>query len=316
MTYLNIANFEEAARKHYEGLKKSIRLKLNNSNLKKEMKAFLLDNLESILKGEPGTLIDIEQKFNKKAKELHLTINQKKRTGFRKEIKTLFNYESFTKKKIKQYDAYDLAKNLDVRVCVYCNRMYTLTVQDGGKITRPEFDHFFSQGKYPLLALSFFNLIPSCKICNSTLKNTKEFSIDENLHPYLDDCWNSFNYSFIPSGTQSLLGAQNHHKVVLKTDSCTDPKLKIKIENTFEVFKISEIYSGHSEEISDILKLRNIMTDNYLEILRSHTYTKNLHLTEDELYRLAFGTYREEANFHKRPFSKLKKDILKELGMI
>ncbi|WP_373553433.1 hypothetical protein [Haliscomenobacter sp.] len=314
MTYLNITNFEGAAEKHYAGLKDSIISKLNNSNLKKEMKTFLSDNLENILKGDPLKLIDVERKFNEKAAALHLTTGARKKKAFFKEIKRAFNYKIFTAKS-KQYDAYDLAENLDVRVCVYCNRMYTLTVQSGGKITRPEFDHFFSQGKYPLLALSFFNLIPSCKICNSTLKHTKEFSIGENLHPYLDDCWQSFRYSFTPSGTQSLLGAQKQLKVVLKTDSCTDPKLKIKIENTFEIFKISEIYSGHAEEISDILKIRNVMTDNYLEILRTHTY-RHLQLTEDELYRLAFGTYREEVNFHKRPFSKLKKDILKELGMI
>jgi hypothetical protein len=55
------------------------------------------------------------------------------------------------------------------------------------------------------------------------------------------------------------------------------------------------------------------MGDRYLQELKT---TYKLKITDDELYRLAFGTYRQEADFHKRPFSKLKKDILKELGMI
>jgi rubrerythrin len=159
MTYLNITNFEVAAEKHYFGLSDLIKSKLENNNFKAEMKTFLYDNLENILRGYPGKLIEIEQEFNEKADKLKLIAEEK--IDFLKNIEKIFSYNAFTKKRQK-YDAYDLAKNLDIRVCVYCNRMYTLTVKSGGKITRPEFDHFFPKGKHPLLALSFFNL-GTCK---------------------------------------------------------------------------------------------------------------------------------------------------------
>ncbi|WCM41907.1 hypothetical protein MG290_13335 [Flavobacterium sp. CBA20B-1] len=39
-------------------------------------------------------------------------------------------------------------------------------------------------------------------------------------------------------------------------------------------------------------------------------------LDRDEVYRLAFGVHFQEAKFDRRPLSKMKKDILIELGII
>ena len=40
------------------------------------------------------------------------------------------------------------------------------------------------------------------------------------------------------------------------------------------------------------------------------------HLSFKEVYRLAFGVEYDETKFYKRPLSKFKKDILKELNLI
>ena len=76
------------------------------------------------------------------------------------EVGEIFNYRDFTTKNEK-YDAYHLAKKLDIPTCPYCNRMYTKTVmgEAGEKIIRPEFDHWFPKSQYPLLAL-FLQLNP------------------------------------------------------------------------------------------------------------------------------------------------------------
>ena len=39
-------------------------------------------------------------------------------------------------------------------------------------------------------------------------------------------------------------------------------------------------------------------------------------ISEKEAYRLTFGAEYDELNFHKRPFSKFKKDIIEELRRI
>jgi len=49
---------------------------------------------------------------------------------------------------------------------------------------RPPLDHFYPRSRYPFLGTSFYNLIPSCHQCNSSVKGAKN-PLDENLtHPY------------------------------------------------------------------------------------------------------------------------------------
>ena len=60
--------------------------------------------------------------------------------------------------------------------------------------------------------------------------------------------------------------------------------------------------------------MKDIYSDKYLEIL--YNQILNRKVDREEIYRLAFGTYVDEANFDRRPLSKMKKDILTELGII
>jgi len=200
------------------------------------------------------------------------------------------------------YDAYVLARNLDINTCVYCNRNYTSTVK---KITRPEFDHYFSQAQHPLLALSFFNLIPSCSICNSNIKGKKELILKDNLHPYIDNCLEDFvfSYDYDIKVKDSLVSKVKY----LRKGS--------KVEKTFIFFKINEVYNAHTEELRDLIKIRETFSDRYLEVL-SKTVLSGVRIGKDELYKLAFGVHLDEKNISKRPFSKFKKDILIELGII
>jgi hypothetical protein len=126
-----------------------------------------------------------------------LTSKEKKIKLFYEWHKKAFNYDS--KSIFSDELKYGLAQKLNLKVCPYCNRNYTLTINKEvvnshlGKIkvvkTRPDFDHFFCKSKHPILALSFYNLIPSCAICNRTLKGDVEFSLDiqnGHVHPYLE----------------------------------------------------------------------------------------------------------------------------------
>ena len=71
----------------------------------------------------------------------------------------------------------------------------TLFVAKDKKI-RPEFDHFYDKATYPVLSLSFYNLIPCCHICNATLKTTKKFSLKSHIHPY-HDSFDNYLYYFL-----------------------------------------------------------------------------------------------------------------------
>ncbi|MDM3390918.1 hypothetical protein OGV29_19280 [Citrobacter sp. Cb013] len=105
---------------------------------------------------------------------------------FKKNLTKIFDYNNFITKTIS-YDAYDLCGASKTRSCPYCNQSYAFTVRTPEKEFRPTLDHFFPKESYPHLALSLYNLVPSCSICNSSLKGRINFSKTPHLHPLFDE---------------------------------------------------------------------------------------------------------------------------------
>lgn len=257
----------------------------------------IIDHIDNILIGNPSTLIAINNQINP-----FINFSADLRLG----VEYVFNYDLFIKKAKKRYDAYNLAESLDINTCPYCNRNYTNTVirSNGEKLTRPQFDHYIDKGTNPLLAISFFNLIPSCSICNSSIKGTAKFDLDNYLHPYIDNNIEDIRFTYKYS---------NQTKTGLKVQVETPDQSKSK--NTVEAFAIEQIYNSHTSELLDLIKTRQYFSDKYLSILRSNLL-KDVIVSRDDLYRIVFGTEYDSINFVNRPFSKFKNDILKELGII
>jgi hypothetical protein len=223
------------------------------------------------------------------------------------EIEDIFDYGKFSKKRNKQYDIYDLAEKLDIPTCPYCNRMYTKTVmgEAGEKIIRPEFDHWFPKSQYPLLALSFYNLIPSCHICNSNLKGNIKPDLKYHFHPY-----NPIN-NFHPIFSYEL---KDYDSYKIKIGFRGEFKEKKEFEKSLKIFELENIYQAHEDEVKDLIKIRQAYSDKYIDMLNDSL--KGVNLSKEEVYRLAFGVHYEDDKFDRRPLSKLKKDILTELGII
>jgi hypothetical protein len=224
-------------------------------------------------------------------------------------ISRIFNYDDFISGDKKT--SYWLAALLNRNTCTYCNRLYTVTVNEQKKnppvseqagLTRPQFDHWYPKDLYPALSLSFFNLIPSCTVCNSTIKRNEDFSLNDFTHPYITEPLESFKYNY-------FFKSLNELSVVLQFHGQ-------KAKRTAEAFRLQEVYDAHASlELKDLYQLRYAYPDNYLQILITQTFSQ-LNLTTQEAYRMIFGTESSEAEFHKRPFSKFKRDILEQLGII
>jgi len=124
--------------------------------------SFLENNVEEIIGGKIKDVILLQIKLYDK-----LGYSE----ALRGDLEYVFNYKWFRSSK-KKYDGFKLAKELAIDVCPYCNRNYTTSHRIDGTLKNvfPEFDHFYPQKDFPLLALSFYNLIPSCSICNSHYK--------------------------------------------------------------------------------------------------------------------------------------------------
>ena len=126
--------------------------------------------------------------------------------------------------------------------------------------------------------------------------------LSEHLHPYVPEDINMrFSYRI-----ESL----NQYKFSIKRAPFS------KEDNTIRAFKIEEIYESHIDEINDLIRLKKLYSIDYLVKLRSLLSNVDSNVSMKELYRLAFGVHYEEKNFIKRPLSKMKKDILKELGIV
>ncbi len=111
----------------------------------------------------------------------------------------LFSYKAFRSSSacIRLITAIGFGKT----TCPYCNYNKLDLVQNcsAGGISNDttaylDLDHFFAKVKNPFFAVSFFNLIPSCHSCNSIDKGSKIFSLNTQIHPYIDSFDDYFRF--------------------------------------------------------------------------------------------------------------------------
>ncbi|MGD9970999.1 MAG: HNH endonuclease [Sulfuricurvum sp.] len=70
-----------------------------------------------------------------------------------------------------------LIQSSNLFVCPYCHRSYigVIESQDGSRNITPDLDHFYPKSRYPFLAVTLSNLIPSCLFCNQRSKKNIDF---------------------------------------------------------------------------------------------------------------------------------------------
>ncbi len=279
-----------------------------NSELEKLLKDFLDPNhvlyTKNIITAKPIAHKDIIIEFN----NYNFARNGLNRVDAKDYVniflKKIFDYNKFVKGSghFKNWNAYDLAKKLDVNVCPYCNRLYTSTIVNNNmKITRPEFDHYLTKSKHPYLALSFFNLIPSCKVCNSQLKKDLELPLDKDNHPYLKNDNKKRIFSFNLNNIDVFSGKSKELEVTFNRKNAG-----ISFEG-----KLKEIYNGHSDIVADLVYKRHIYSDELVEEINA--LIPDEHISQKEIIRTLFAMPISEKEIVNLSLGKLKKDIMEEL---
>lgn len=226
-----------------------------------------------------------------------------------------FNYTKMSKN-----IAYWLTGKLGVTVCPYCNRQYIFTVypESVKKITRPQLDHFLNKSEFPFFALSFYNLIPSCSICN-LIKGTQPIF----LHPHKEDfdtC--KFNIDKVHNcffGKKTLDNPNEQDWEIIFNFICTNSNTittcekNCRIGQNINVFALKEIYAFHKDYVSELVFKAQAYTETYYDSVRKSFL--DLGLNEAEIHRQIFGNYISREDFDKRPLAKLTHDILEQLGV-
>lgn len=155
-----------------------------------------------------------------------------------------------------------LMASLGVRTCPYCNRNYITRYGIKGNKSTADLDHFYQKEQYPLFALSLFNFVPSCPVCNSRMKNIHP--ADDAMYPYEEGFGNDVHFELKYTGTDISSEKILHiwqafsninyddFEIKIVIDPCTDSDHKKRIENSEALFHINEVYEDHKKDALEV----------------------------------------------------------------
>lgn len=191
-----------------------------------------------------------------------------------------------------------LLSELGVVVCPYCNRNYIYSEDD---VHTCELDHFLPKSKYPIFAVSFYNLIPACPRCNFFKKENMFSFYPHDLNVDTDKLL-TFTYS-INQG--DYLYDKNAIEIKINTHNS-------EYEEQKTILKLDKLYKHHKDIVLDILRKHHIFSNNYIKNLQSEF--SNLFTSPQEVEELIYGISMKKEEYGDRPLTKLIQDILTELN--
>lgn len=292
-------------------------------SLEFKMLRFFHTNLERIILAQPKDMMALNNEFltflNFRESDI---VHQAQFDRFKNQMEYYYNIFfqvrfDFKGEKIS-YGRW-LTKMLKVKVCPYCNHNYIFTINDNDQkvYSRPQFDHFYPKKKYPLLALSLYNLIPACYVCNN-IKGEHEIS----FHPYRDDCFETVTFHISSNDGKKIEKNANISKWITETS-----KLKIDFEHSFDGkaitdedektnfvkrLGINKVFEEHTDYVDEILgKIYGYNNDYYNALCKDFP---GLGISPEQIDLIIWNAYLQDNG--KRPMSKLTTDILKQFDII
>ena len=276
-------------------------LKSNITTIAKHPKLFnyLFDNsgnvkTQNIKKLICGSKEDLENiimrldKFNEKdSKEL---------------VNNVFQYQKFS----QRIWAKNLLKELNVRVCPYCNRQYTFTLNN--QSVRPQFDHYYPKTKYPYLAISLFNLIPSCNICNQA-KSTLDTYDKPILYPYEQEFGQQIYFITESENLKYLQGIGDDFSINI--DNYLH-KLPDEVQVQIKQLHLLTLYNEHKDYVVDLIQNFRINTPERIDEIMS--LFPGMYNSKEELMGKIFMNDIRKERWGNRPLAKLTHDIYKDIN--
>ncbi len=289
---IKIAYKKNITQIYYDNLANREFQKENNKTLKElfdeKFKTEFDCTLEDLLYGSFEKLQEIKDRLGDMSK--------------RDDVKELFNYETKFQKHISKF----FEQYVEVHTCYFCNIEFINTFMTKDEKIKNGFtlDHYIDKGKYPYLALSLYNLIPSCYTCNSKVKRVHSV---ETLSPASThfDFDNKVKFKTFMQNRNLQIDCEDDFALLLKEDFSDIYKQYI------DVFELDGRYKYHKYKVIEMINRRKEYPDSRIKELALLTQK-----TEEEVKQDLFSEYLfEDDNLHKRPLSKLVKDIFSELGL-
>ncbi len=217
-------------------------------------------------------------------------------------IKNAFDYAKHRQNK----DFMKHFKKLNIKSCPFCNNNYIYFYKENGEKynTIATLEHYYPKSKYPHLSLSFYNLIPSCYICNSKFKGNDSY-IGEILHPYFEDFNEKAEFGV---NVESL---PIHSNIELNLELTSNDK---RCDETINRFHLKEIYASHNDIAKEIWDKAQFYNESRIKELYKSFY-KDLGYSKEDIKNMIFCNYLNKDDINKRNHSKLTQDILKQFNI-
>ena len=258
------------------------------------------------------------------------------------DVSEIINYQSklgSSSQRIKEL-RHKILSDIGIKVCPYCNRNYVTWYKSGDEtIVTADLDHYYQKDYYPLFALSLFNFIPSCQVCNSRLKGTNP--MEETLYPFEEGFDDDASFKFRlqdcdhddPKYAESLLNSwlgmkdvkEQKYKITVETKEGISPEKEKRIKGSKKLFRLEEIYSTHIDKALDISLIARIydnpdykkFCDNALKKISGRQKANTLSIFDAYFDRdwMSFGYHwhieKDKLNFD-APLSRMTWDIFQQ----
>lgn len=216
-----------------------------------------------------------------------------------------------------------LIKELDIKVCPYCNRNFMHVIQKNEEklYSNSELDHIKPKSEYCYLALNLYNLIPVCHTCNHMKSNDEK----ELINPYNEEFGNSAKFSINLNNIEGveeykikkynpdvLAGNSDDFLIDIKFDE--NGELAEKIKNSIEIFKLKKVYQSHKDYIRELIRKAIVYNESRIDELFNE-YEGSLFNSREDVVSMIVSNYIDDEDLDKRVLAKLTKDISEELGL-
>lgn len=246
------------------------------------------------------------------------------------------NTEAFLLRSYNSYrSSYTLPRIIDiinVQVCPYCNRnfMERYSLKKNGSnqsYFKGDLDHHYSKDEIPALMLSFYNLIPCCKVCNHEKGNSGL----RPFHPYYDYEEKEYRFSvevYTEEDKKDIIhnmliddieskrfdstvwqGISDNFKIILK--GIDETELNDCIKNSNTLFKLEKKYNHSKDYVKELIRKKYIYPK-----IRKEELLKNfpdIFKDKTDLYETFYSFVDNPEQIRNRPLAKLTKDILEQI---
>lgn len=269
--------------------------------------------LKMLLCGEPQLLALIVNSFKLQFPGLSFReINAKGQEVFNalgRTVLHIFNYTNYRQSDacINQFRSLGINDSVP---CPYCNcdEVRVISFSDPLSLAQREqalldLDHFFPKSKFPFLAVSLFNLVPSCHNCNERIKLDREFDLSTHIQPYNLAFEDEFAFTlerpYLSGYTTTDLVIKYISKKGFPDNSITDLRL-IARYNAERHKLIANLEMLHAQPLEFI---KQVASAAEVEVIKQKLYTSS-------------GIPQERSEIIKHVIGKLKRDIYIEQGYL